>query len=1472
MKKTFILTLFMMLCSFTFGQNETKDWWKMTNEDVSEGYSLNMTVHASFKIDDAFIDKDAGGFDTQGRKTFTLGAFCGNELRGITTVKVKKNEMVYDGNVYLTVYGNDPAEGQNRESIAFKAYVDGAVYVLNSYSIDFVSNGQYGYNEQTGESEPIDIKFMAENVVGTWGGIDFTLIGGELRIVPTTGTPGKDNSGNWTFKVGQWPEAVRYSSNGGAASIACWPYNKNSVTSLNIAEGVTSIGSFTAKFPNFTGEIVIPSTVEYIGQEAFQNVPATKLTFATVPEGKTGKELCIAPGAFKKLEIEEVSFPADRPFHLHAWLFCDCLKLKRVTIPATLTKMGGQHHTDYNHNPNSGNNSSCGIFVRCKAIEAITFGNAETVSKFYNVSEHNLGSTGFTKYAEVKDSNSERVSYCKNLHAAAYVAQDGDEIELVLDNTIASCVVIDKNVTLDLNGKTVKYASNESTPAFRVLGDVVVKNGTIKTTNDEGNNYCFIVGQGENSGKLTIESGMYDASEGGTSAVSVTRGELYIKGGEFISKQYAATNGSFNDWRYLINCNDTNYKAGDAKVAISGGCFHNWNPGYNNAEGPNTSFCADFYKGIECTNSDHGHGNDICYTVIDRYEAAIGQTYYETVEKAIEAAKEGETVRLLGNFVGENSKNEIITIDKAITLDGNGKTLTSTAGRAINVNCAGKVNIKNLTIAGSTNTERAINIIQKAAELTLNNVTAEGFKYTINVAASSVGSTINTVDCKFSGYAAVNITGDATKFTSENTEFVGVNNASAGSTNGFAAIVIGNYTSGDITDNVVVAINGGEVNCSSINGNAQYIVQVTAAVNAQVTVNAELTLCDEQVFLTNCIDEVMAKFPVEVADELHAQGYATSEADENGLVTVLGEAVAEVNETLYASLQAAVEAAEAGQTVTVVKSHQLASTVIINKSVELATAEDVQVTAPAYSYDNGVHTNPAAFRIVNDATVTINNFDITSGDNGLYNFILGASDNTSEGNLTINGGKFVANTTVASVTNGLLTITGGDFSLVEGTTDYRYLINCIDANYNNDLATVEIKGGTFYGFNPESNLAEGANTNFCPEGYGTEETESVYEVIKVQTRTLGNGWNWFSSYMTSFNGNEGLKMLQEALGESASEVKNHHYGWTRYNKSTEEWYGSLETVSVASMYMIKTNADLQLRIGEKSEFAQEVTITLKKGWNAIGYPATEKMNVESLFLVENSVDDYIKSKNGYASCHETEGWYGSLVSMTPGEGYMYYNAGAEKTITIPVANAQSRGEVRANITTENNYWVANGAAFANNMTITAVLNVNGVEMTDNYEVAAFVGDEVRGSARPIYVEALDRYVMFMTVYGEGNEELTFKYIDLDTYEVHSLNDMVVYSDNAIVGSLSKPMVLCYGTLSIEENGYDTMSLYPNPTTTGRAINLEAVCDMVEVFNSLGVKVAEYRNVETIDGIEAAGVYVIRVTNGEAVQNCRLIVK
>jgi hypothetical protein len=295
----------------------------------------------------------------------------------------------------------------------------------------------------------------------------------------------------------------------------------------------------------------------------------------------------------------------------------------------------------------------------------------------------------------------------------------------------------------------------------------------------------------------------------------------------------------------------------------------------------------------------------------------------------------------------------------------------------------------------------------------------------------------------------------------------------------------------------------------------------------------------------------------------------------------------------------------------------------------------------------------------------------------------------------------------------------------------------------------------------------------------------------------------------------------------------------------------------------------------------EIEITLQNGWTYIGYPVATAMNIkDALADIKPQDGDIIKTHNGVAMYYkdlETEsgqlwsGWDGSLQSMTPGMGYMYRNtSGSVKEFTYPTANANTRAAVKANVTAENNRWVPNASAFANNMNIIAVLESN--DMMGEFEVAAFVNGEVRGSARPTYVEPIDAYVLFMTIYGEEGEEMTFKYYDIYSDEEHVISNTVAYSDNAVIGSIKEPYMFFANTLGMEENAASALSIYPNPTTTNAAISFDTVYDMVEVFNALGSKVAEYSNVDRIEGMEAAGVYVIRVTNDNAVQNCRLIVK
>jgi hypothetical protein len=196
------------------------------------------------------------------------------------------------------------------------------------------------------------------------------------------------------------------------------------------------------------------------------------------------------------------------------------------------------------------------------------------------------------------------------------------------------------------------------------------------------------------------------------------------------------------------------------------------------------------------------------------------------------------------------------------------------------------------------------------------------------------------------------------------------------------------------------------------------------------------------------------------------------------------KSVAKVDDKKYGKLQVAVNAAE-GKTVEVINDVTLKESVVVAKNTTIDFGNKA-ITANVYP----------AFRIQGNANVTVKNGNITNND---YVFVLGASDGSSAGDLTIESGKYVGEVTVASVTKGLLTISGGEFNLQNvGQYGYTYLINCIDNNYPAS-ANVVVTGGKFYGFNPENNAAEGANTNFCAEGYvASEYTEggSTYYIVE----------------------------------------------------------------------------------------------------------------------------------------------------------------------------------------------------------------------------------------------------------------------------------------------------------------------------------------------------------------------------------------
>ena len=175
------------------------------------------------------------------------------------------------------------------------------------------------------------------------------------------------------------------------------------------------------------------------------------------------------------------------------------------------------------------------------------------------------------------------------------------------EDTAAARIVISQPTTLNLEKKiiTPDNMGNNNTNfcALIVDADTTInagENGGIDTGVNGG--YGINV---RNGATLTINGGYY---YGGGTAVQVQEGTLIINGGTFACEPYSNPTYGYN---FLINCLDSAYKNGTAKVIINGGTFVNFDPSNCTAEGAGTNFVADGYKVVS-----EAHGADTWYTVV----------------------------------------------------------------------------------------------------------------------------------------------------------------------------------------------------------------------------------------------------------------------------------------------------------------------------------------------------------------------------------------------------------------------------------------------------------------------------------------------------------------------------------------------------------------------------------------------------------------------------------------------------------------------------------------------------------------------------------------------------------------------------------------------------------------------------------------------------------------------------------------
>ena len=392
----------------------------------------------------------------------------------------------------------------------------------------------------------------------------------------------------------------------------------------------------------------------------------------------------------------------------------------------------------------------------------------------------------------------------------------------------------------------------------------------------------------------------------------------------------------------------------------------------------------------------------------------------------------------------------------------------------------------------------------------------------------------------------------------------------------------------------------------------------------------------------------------------------------------------------------------------------------------------------------------------------------------------------------------------------------------------------------------------------------------------TGDRSLVAHFIRVQTSPLISGWNWYSSYIEQ-EGINGLEMLENSLGSSGLRIqgKNASTDYFVY-ENTGYWYGTLSALDNTQTYKIRTSEACEAVIVGEGTLPANHPVTIVEGWNWIGYPSSQSASIEvALGGFTPEPNDVIKSRNQsstYISYGGYNLWYGQLNTLEPGQGYMYKSNNSEpKTLVFQTG----RGEkgLKPNITPQSNLYVPEGENYADNMLITAVVEMGGEELrSEDYELAAFVGNECRGSVKLMYVEPFDRYVAFLLAFGDKTEDLHF--VLTDETGTSLSDDLVRYETDGTVGTLTEPVTLHFGTLGVSDDQMAPVHIYPNPSKGIFNVEGVGICKF-EVVDHFGQVILseEVRNDNLQINLSdrAAGAYLLRIITSNGVTTRKLLI-
>ncbi len=379
------------------------------------------------------------------------------------------------------------------------------------------------------------------------------------------------------------------------------------------------------------------------------------------------------------------------------------------------------------------------------------------------------------------------------------------------------------------------------------------------------------------------------------------------------------------------------------------------------------------------------------------------------------------------------------------------------------------------------------------------------------------------------------------------------------------------------------------------------------------------------------------------------------------------------------------------------------------------------------------------------------------------------------------------------------------------------------------------------------------------------ESEIADFVYRLKTTSVGlnmvAGWNWISHNQENGVSVDDVKTnTNRIVSQTAELVNDPNFGYV----------GSLALLNPYEMYKVEANSDFEHMLAGY-EHNPSNPISLKSGWNWLGFPVNQTLTVAEAFDgTEPDEDDIVVGQYGFAQFVDGT-WVGTLRTMTPGLGYMYHSK-SDKELVYNTSLVSKAKAVFAAPLANNAPWAVDVHQYPNVMCVVANVYKDGIKAEEGeYHVGAFCGTECRGVGR--YVDGL----LMMSVYGNGGEDITFVAIDANDETIYNICETAPFAET-MLGGIRAPYEFNIGSSATSIADIETgMNVWPVLASTHIYVSgKDNALDKVTITDINGSVVAIEHNVESGGAVNVSnlsgGMYIVTVYDNRQAYYKKIVIQ